>query len=344
MHVGRTPEGGAASPRQTARVRLRRAQWYAGMPAASNHLTQYAWLSIAAALATLFLKLASYWVTGSMGLLSDALESLVNLAAAIIAMVSLTVSARPADEQHAYGHTKAEYFSSGIEGALILVAAAGIGWSAVGRLIDPEPLQELSAGMIIASVASAINLVVARILHLAARRAHSVTLDAEARHLMADVWTSAAVIGGIGLVSVTDWLWLDPLLGLAVAVHIVFAGVNLVRQSLHGLMDTGLPPEEMALIRSVLAGYAGDGVQYHALRTRVAGAWRFMSVHLLVPGGWTVAHGHNMVEKIEEELRSKVPRLTVTTHLEPVEDPVSWDDVGLERGGCIREDGAPKVL
>jgi len=311
---------------------------------ATSNLTHYAWLSIAAALTTLFLKLASYWVTGSVGLLSDALESLVNLAAAIIALVSLTVSARPADEEHAYGHTKVEYFSSGIEGALILLAAAGIGWSAVGHLIHPQPLEKMSAGMIIASAASVINLVVARILIVAARRAHSVTLEADARHLLTDVWTSAAVIGGLGLVSVTGWLWLDPLLGLAVALNIVFAGVRLVRQSLHGLMDTALPPAEMALIRSVLAGYSADGVQYHALRTRVAGAWRFMSVHLLVPGGWTVAHGHDIVEKIEEELRSKVPRLTVTTHLEPVEDPVSWDDVGLERAEQVRAGGAPKAL
>lgn len=313
------------------------------MPATSN-LTHYAWLSIAAALATLFLKLSSYWVTGSVGLLSDALESLVNLAAAIIALVSLTVSARPADEEHAYGHTKVEYFSSGIEGALILLAAAGIGWSAAGHLIHPHPLEKMSTGMILASAASVINLVVARILILAARRAHSVTLEADARHLLTDVWTSAAVIGGLGLVSATGWLWLDPLLGLAVALHIVVAGVKLVRQSLHGLMDTALPPAEMALIRSVLAGYAAEGVQYHALRTRVAGAWRFMSVHLLVPGEWTVAHGHDIVEKIEEELRSKVLRLTVTTHLEPVEDPVSWDDVGLERAGQMQADGGPKAL
>lgn len=313
------------------------------MPSKSN-LTRYAWLSIAAAVTTLFLKLASYGVTGSVGLLSDALESLVNLAAAIIALASLTVSARPADEEHAYGHTKVEYFSSGIEGALILVAAAGIGWSAVVHLIHPQPLERMSAGIIIASAASVINLVVARILFRAARRSHSVTLEADARHLMTDVWTSVAVISGLGLVSLTGWIWLDPLLGLAVAVHIVFAGVNLVGQSLHGLMDTALPPAEMALIRAVLAKYAGDGVQYHALRTRVAGAWRFMSVHLLVPGGWTVAHGHDIVEKIEEELRSKVSRLTVTTHLEPVEDPVSWDDVGLERAGQIQPDDASKVV
>jgi cation diffusion facilitator family transporter len=316
--------------RQFAGIRQPPARWFSRMGVKTN-LTHYAWLAIAAALATLFLKLASYWLTGSVGLLSDALESLVNLAAAIIALISLKVSARPADEEHAYGHTKVEYFSSGIEGALILLAAAGIGWSAAGHLIHPHPLEKISAGLIVASSASLINLVVSRILLGAARRFHSVTLEADAQHLMTDVWTSVVVIGAVGLVSLTGWIWLDPLLGLAVAVHIVFTGVRLVRQSLHGLMDTALPAAELALIRAVLEKHAGGGVQYHALRTRMAGAWRFMSVHLLVPGGWTVAHGHDLVEKIEAELRAKVPRLTVTTHLEPVEDPASWDDVGLER-------------
>lgn len=303
------------------------------MPPKSN-LTRYAWLSIAAALSTLVLKLAAYGLTGSVGLLSDALESLVNLAAAVIALVSLTVAVRPADEEHAYGHTKVEYFSSGIEGALILVAAVGIGWSAAWHLIQPHELQRISVGLGVASAASVLNLVVARILFRAARRYYSVTLEADARHLMTDVWTSVAVIGGVGLASVTGWTWLDPLLGLAVAVHIAFIGVRLVRESLHGLMDTALPATELALIRTVLEGHLVNGVQYHALRTRMAGAWRFMSVHLLVPGDWTVARGHDVAEKLEEELRAKVPRLTVTTHLEPVEDPVSWDDVGLERAAA----------
>lgn len=303
---------------------------------AKSDLTRYAWLSIAAALTTLFLKLLSYWLTGSVGLLSDALESLVNLAAAVIALVSLTISARPADEEHAYGHTKVEYFSSGIEGALILAAAVGIGWSAVLHLIHPQPLEKISVGLIVAGSASVVNLVVARVLFRAARRSHSVTLEADAHHLMTDVWTSVVVIFGVGVVALTGWLWLDALLGLAVAAHIVFTGVKLVRNSMLGLMDTGLPPAEMALVRQILEKHAGEGVQYHALRTRVAGVWRFMSVHLLVPGEWTVAHGHDVAEKIERELRAQVPRLTVTTHLEPVEDPVSWDDVELERAPVPR--------
>jgi cation diffusion facilitator family transporter len=199
------------------------------------------------------------------------------------------------------------------------------------HLILPHELEKLSAGLMVAAAASVINLVVARVLFRAARRSHSVTLEADAQHLMTDVWTSLAVITGLVLVSLTGWMWLDPLLGLAVAVHIVFIGLRLVNQSLHGLMDAALPPSEMALIRGILESHATEGVQYHALRTRVAGAWRFMSVHVLVPGDWTVAHGHDVVEKMEEELRASVPRLTVMTHLEPVEDPVSWDDVELDR-------------
>lgn len=297
----------------------------------SPRLTQYAWLSIAAALTTFLLKMAAWWLTGSVGLLSDGLESLVNLAAAIIALVSITVAMRPADEDHAHGHTKAEYFASGMEGALILLAAAGIGWNAVGHLIHPQPLEAVGLGLWVAGMASLINLVVARILFSAARKSHSIALEADGHHLMTDVWTSVGVMAAVGMVSLTGWNWLDPLMGLAVAVHIVVTGIRLMRQSMLGLMDTSLPSEEMDAIREVLSKYAADGLQYHALRTRGAGVWRFMSVHLLVPGEWTVAHGHDLAEQIEREIRARVPRLTVLTHLEPIEDPVSWEDVGLER-------------
>lgn len=297
----------------------------------SPRLTNYAWLSIAAALTTFLLKMAAWWLTGSVGLLSDGLESLVNLAAAIIALVSITIAMRPADDDHAHGHTKAEYFASGMEGALILLAAAGIGWESGLHLIHPQPLQSVGLGLWIAGIASVINLVVARILFRVARQSHSIALEADGHHLMTDVWTSVVVMAAIGLVSLTGWNWLDPLMGLGVAIHIIATGVRLMRQSMLGLMDSSLPPEEMDAIRKVLAKYAADGLQYHALRTRVAGAWRFMSVHLLVPGNWTVARGHDLAEQIEKEICSDVPRLTVLTHLEPVEDPVSWDDVGLER-------------
>ena len=301
----------------------------------SPRLTNYAWLSIAAALGTFVLKMASWWMTGSVGLLSDGLESLVNLAAAIIALISITVAMRPADEDHAHGHTKVEYFASGMEGALILLAAAGIGWNAVVHLIHPHPLEAVGLGLWVAGAATVINLVVARILFRVARQSHSIALEADGHHLMTDVWTSVAVIAAVGMVSLTGWNWLDPLMGLAVAVHIIATGVRLMRQSMLGLMDTSLPPEEMEAIRKVLSKYASDGMQYHALRTRVAGAWRFMSVHLLVPGGWTVARGHDLAEQIENEIRANVPRLTVLTHLEPVEDPVSWEDEGLERANKL---------
>lgn len=294
-------------------------------------LTNYAWLSIAAALTTFLLKMAAWRLTESVGLLSDGLESLVNLAAAIIALVSITVAMRPADEDHAHGHTKAEYFASGMEGALILLAAAGIGLESGLHLIHPQPLQSVGLGLGIAGSASVINLVVARILFRVAHKSHSIALEADGHHLMADVWTSVAVMAAVGLVSLTGWNWLDPVMGLAVAVHIVVTGIRLMRQSMLGLMDTSLPSEEMDAIREVLSKYAADGLQYHALRTRGAGAWRFMSVHLLVPGIWTVARGHDLAEQIEKEIRARVPRLTVLTHLEPVEDPVSWEDVGLER-------------
>lgn len=297
----------------------------------SRPLTHYAWLSIAAALLTMALKLVAWQLTGSVGLLSDALESLVNLAAAIFALLALRVAALPPDDDHAFGHTKVEYFSSGIEGALILLAAAGIGWNAADRLMHPHALESVGLGLTVSVVASLVNLFVARILMRAGREAHSVTLQADAHHLMTDVWTSVAVVVGVSLVVWTGWQWLDPVIGLLLAGHILWMGVRLVRESLLGLMDTGLPPQEMDAIRDVLERYESQGVQHHALRTRQAGAWRFMSVHVLVPGDWTVSKGHELMEKLEDDIRRRVPRLTVLTHLEPVEDPASWDDVKLDR-------------
>ncbi|MFN0126029.1 MAG: cation diffusion facilitator family transporter [Verrucomicrobiales bacterium] len=298
---------------------------------ANPSLVRFAWLSVGAALLTFFLKLLAWQVTGSVSLLSDALESLANLAAALIAMASLTVAARPADDDHAYGHTKAEYFASGIEGGLIMIAAAGIGWSAVDRLWSPRLLEQPLLGVALSSIASVVNLAVARVLQVVGRRHHSVALEADAKHLMTDVWTSAVVIVAVGLVTLTGWAWLDPVLGLLLACHIVVTGIKLVHHSMLGLMDTGLPAEELEKIRTVLDGFAADGVQHHALRTRVAGARRFMSVHLLFPGAWSVARAHALSEKIEAALRAEVPRLTILTHLEPIEDPASWSDVGLDR-------------
>ncbi|MEQ1851784.1 MAG: cation diffusion facilitator family transporter [Chthoniobacteraceae bacterium] len=294
-------------------------------------LTHYAKLSVIAAVITFVLKLAAWRLTGSVGLLSDALESLVNLAAAFVALGSLAVAARPEDEDHAFGHSKAEYFAAGIEGALILVAAAAIGWSAVERFFSPQSLHAPFTGVAISIVASLVNLSVARVLLVVGRRRNSIALAADAKHLMTDVWTSVAVVVAVMLVALTGWWWLDPLIGLLLALHIVTTGVTLVRESMLGLMDTGLPTAQLEAIRTTLAKYASEGVQYHALRTRRAAARQFMSVHLLMPGDWTIARGHDMAERLESDLRKSVPGLNVLTHLEPDDDPSSWKDVALER-------------
>jgi cation diffusion facilitator family transporter len=294
-------------------------------------LKRYALISIFAALATIGLKGGAYVLTGSVGLLSDALESLVNLLAAIVALWALWVAARPADEEHAYGHTKAEYFSSGFEGALVVIAAASILATAIPRLLDPRPVEDVGVGLAISALASVINLGVARVLFGAGRRYHSITLEADAHHLMSDVWTSVGVIVGVGAAAATGWDVLDPIIAIAVALNVVRTGVALLRRSMLGLLDTALPEPERRSIAAVLAAHTGDGVQFHALRTRQAGARRFVSLHVLVPGEWTVQRGHDYLERLEEELRGAVPNSTVFTHLEPIEDPVSWADERLER-------------
>jgi cation diffusion facilitator family transporter len=294
-------------------------------------LTRFAWLSIAAAVATIGLKLSAYLLTGSVGLLSDALESLVNLAAAIIALAMLTISARPPDEEHAYGHSKAEYFASGAEGTLILVAAVSIIVTAGQRLVNPQPLEQVGLGLIVSVIASLINWATAQVLLRAGRHYHSISLEADAQHLMTDVWTSAGVIVGIGAVNLTGWDRLDPLIALLVSANIIWAGISLVRRSALGLMDTALPSEEQETIRQILDNYRQQGVQFHALRTRSAAARRFVSLHVLVPGVWTVQRGHNLLEQIEADLRRQLPNLTVFTHLEPLEDSASWQDTTLDR-------------
>ena len=301
----------------------------------ASPVVRFALLSVAAAVVTFVLKLVAWQLTGSVTLLSDALESVANLAAALVAVASVTVSARPADDEHAYGHTKVEYFAGGVEGALILVAAVGIGLNAVDRFFHPVALTGFSAGLSVSVVASVVNLVVARLLLRAAQRYHSVALRADGQHLMTDVWTSVAAVTGLILVKLTGWPWLDPALGLLLAFHIVFTGVQLVHQSMLGLMDTGVPPEDLAKIKAVLAEYETQGLLWHALRTREAGARRFMSVHLLVPGEWTVQRGHDLAEEVEAALRAAVPRLHVLTHLEPIEDPVSFRDATLDGAAGI---------
>jgi cation diffusion facilitator family transporter len=294
-------------------------------------LRRYAWLSIAAAVATIALKALAYLVTGSVGLLSDALESFVNLAGALMALWMLSLAARPPDANHAYGHGKAEYFSSGVEGGLILIAAISIAVTAVDRLLNPRPLEQVGLGLGVSVVASAINLGVSLVLMRAARQYDSITLKANAHHLMTDVWTSVGVLLGVGLVVLTGWLWLDPVVALAVAANIVWTGTRIVHASVQGLMDVALPADEQEKIRSVLDGYVGDEVHYHALRTRQSGPRRFVSVHILVPGAWSVMQGHQLVERIEADLRDTLPLLSVLTHLEPLEDPAAHDDLELDR-------------
>ncbi len=296
-----------------------------------SSLTRFAWLSIAAAILTIGLKAVAYLLTGSVGLLSDALESVVNLVGALMALAMLTIAARPEDEDHAYGHSKAEYFSSGVEGTLILIAAVSIGVAAVQRLLAPRPLEQLGLGLGVSVVASLINGGVALILLKAARAHDSITLEADARHLLTDVWTSAGVLVGVGAVALTGWQILDPLVALMVAANIVWSGVHIVRQSVSGLMDTAWPIEERNRLQEILEPYVQTGLQYHALRTRQAGARRFVSLHVLVPGDWTVQRSHRLLEQIEADIRHALPYVVVFTHVEPLNDPASWADIALDR-------------
>jgi cation diffusion facilitator family transporter len=299
------------------------------MPPSS--LERYAWLSIAAALVTISLKGIAWWLTGSVGLLSDAVESLVNLAGAIMALAMLSLAARPADFNHTFGHGKAEYFSSAFEGFLILLAAIAIGYAAVERFLNPQLLEAVGVGLIVSAAAAVINLVTARTLMVVGKRHNSITLEADAHHLLTDVWTSVGVIAGVGLVWLTGWLWLDPAIALIVAANIVRTGWHLMRRSAAGLMDVSLDEPEIDAIAAVLDKYRQQGLDFHALRSRQAGRRTFVTMHVLMPGGWTVQQGHDWSEQIEADVRRVVPHAHVTTHLEPKEDPVSWVDQELDR-------------
>jgi cation diffusion facilitator family transporter len=300
-------------------------------PKNRSFLTRFAWLSIGAAVITIALKAVAYFLTGSVGLLSDALESIVNLVGAMMALAMLTVAARPADEDHTYGHSKAEYFSSGVEGTLILIAAVSIVVTAIPRLITPKPLEQVGLGLGLSVAASLVNLVVALVLLQAGKRYHSITLEADAQHLMTDVWTSVGVLAGVGLVALTGWERLDPIVAFIVAANIIWSGVGIVRKSALGLMDTALPIEEQAILKGILEKYTQKGVEYHALRSRQSGSRQFVSFHVLVPGKWTVQRGHRLLESIEADIRHAMPSVTVFTHLESLNDPASWDDTNLDR-------------
>jgi cation diffusion facilitator family transporter len=302
------------------------------VPGTPAPLGRFAWLSIGAAVVTICMKTAAWRLTGSVGLLSDAMESVVNLAAAALALAMVTVALRPPDEDHAFGYGKAEYVASGAEGALILFAAAGIALAAAGRLLHPQGIERAGLGVVISTGASVVNLAVGQTLIRAGRRHRSIALEADGRHLMTDVWTSAGVIAGIGAVAATGWAWLDPVIALAVAAQIVWSGFKLVRRSWLGILDVALPPAELEKLAAVLARHASSSeVQFHAVRTRQAGARRFVTMHVLVPGVWTVSRGHALLERIEQEVREAIPAVGVVTHLEPIEDPSSFEDQDLDR-------------
>jgi cation diffusion facilitator family transporter len=295
-------------------------------------LTRFAWLSIAAAITTIILKATAYFLTGSVGLLSDAIESLVNLAGATMALIMLTIAARPADESHVYGHSKAEYFASVTEGLLILGAAIGIISAAVSRLQQPREMEQLGLGLAVSVAASAVNLIVSRILLREGKNRRSISLEADAHHLMTDVWTSVGVIGGVAVAGLTGWQVLDPLVAIAVALNIIWTGFQLVNRSVSGLMDAALPVQEQELIKEVMRRYSEKGVNFHALRTRQAAARRFVSVHMLVPGEWTVHDAHHIAEDFESDIRATLGGVvTVFTHMEPVEDELSMEDIFLDR-------------
>ncbi|PTQ91086.1 cation diffusion facilitator family transporter [Agitococcus lubricus] len=288
----------------------------------SPNLRPYAWLAIAAALLTLALKTGAYFLTHSVGMLSDALESIVNVAAATMALAMLTIAARPADDDHAFGHTKAEYFSSGVEGALIFLAAIAIIYTAIPRLLHPQPLAQVDLGLMIAILASAINFGVALILLKAGKRYHSITLEADAHHLLTDVWTSVGILLGIGAVVWTGWYVLDPLIAIAVALNIIWTGWQLLRRSVDGLMDVALSEPELDTIKTILSTYEQQyGVHYNALKTRQAGSKKFISFHLLVNGAWSVEQAHALQDQLETAIEAQILGSHVLSHVEPIDAP-----------------------
>lgn len=295
-------------------------------------LKKFLILSIAAAVATISLKLLAYYLTGSVGLFSDALESCVNLIAAVVALFMIILAEKPADEEHAFGHHKAEYFSSAIEGGLIVLAAFSIIWSAVPRLINPQPLENVGIGLLVAVGASAINLAVGLILIKNGKKNHSITLEADGKHLMTDVYTSIGVLLGIGLVKLSGWLILDGIVAIGVALNILWAGYQLMRRSALGLLDSGIPTNERLKIIQVLEALKTENIEYHSLMTRQAGQRKFIALHVLMPGQWTIQEGHNKVEKIEKVIRELFDSpVTVFTHQEPTDDILSYSDMKLDR-------------
>ena len=294
-----------------------------------DDLSRFAWLSIAAAAVTILLKTLAWRITGSVGLLSDAAESLVNLVAAIIALVALKVSIRPPDKNHPFGHSKAEYFSAGAEGMMIFIAAAVIMYTAVQRFIHPRPIEDVGIGLLLSVLASVVNGLVAWVLLKNGRQRRSMTLIADGKHMLTDVWTSVGVLVGVGLVWLTGWQRLDPIVAFAVGVSILVTGAKLVGQSGTALLDVSLPKEDNEAIRDFLDAHSNDHVKFHAVRTREAGYRRFLEFHMLVPGSWTVKQGHDAMEDLIDEILDEWPEMRVSGHLEPIEDPRSYEDMDV---------------
>lgn len=297
----------------------------------NKDLTKYAWLSVATAIVTISLKSLAYFLTGSVSLLSDALESVINLVAAAFALWMLIIAARPADEDHPFGHYKAEYFAGALEGALIGMAALSIFWVAFQRLFDPQPLEQVGIGLFISGVASVLNLIVGQLLIRTGKANRSVALEADGHHLMTDVWTSVGVIFALIVVNLTGWYILDPIIAMLVALNILKTGYEVIKRSTLGLMDTVINDEDMEAVTSVLDGYVEkDRIDYHALRTRQSGSRIFISVHILMPDEWSIKRGHELIDKIEDDLRAAVEGCIVFTHMEPINDPASMADIELE--------------
>lgn len=293
----------------------------------SSSLTKFAWLSIFTAIVTISLKTIAYFLTGSVGLLSDALESLVNLAAAIIALLMLKVAEIPPDAEHRYGHSKAEYFASIMEGFFIFVAAIAISVSAVDRIIHPKIIEQAYLGLGISVVASIINFVVALKLLQIGKKHNSITIEADGHHLMTDVITSIGVIFAVFLVTLTSWQILDPIVAILVAINIVYTGFSLMKRSVSGLLDSSISKKDLDILKGIFLKYEKRGLVFHGLRTRQSAQRSFVDFHVLTPGNWSVRKGHDFLEDIEKEIRDSIEKVTVSTHLEPIEDPRSHEDI-----------------
>lgn len=283
-------------------------------------------MSIAVAVATIALKTLAWWITDSVGLLSDAMESLVNLASAMFALLMVTIAHRPADADHPYGHHKAEYFSSGFEGLLIIVAALGIVWAAVQRLLDPQPLQQLGWGLGLSVISSALNGALAWAMLQSGRQHRSIALEGDARHLITDVWTSAGVVAGVGLVALTNWQWLDPAVAIGVALNILREGAALMWKSSQGLMDEALEPEVMADIEKTLAGFDHHTIRFDHISSRRSGQRRFVDLHMHLPASWSLGRAAALRASVEQALMSEVPGLRATIQLLPSDVEAHFED------------------